>query len=212
MTPDRRRAAVLTSICVGRGRSADWAGRLRRTAIDKRVVEGPIAVDAAGLPGDEHVDREHHGGPEKALYAYAQSDADAWAAVLGRDLPAGSFGENLRIEGLAVSDALVGERWRIGDDVDVQVTAPRIPCRVFAGFLDVPDLVPRFIDAGRPGAYLRVLSPGTIIAGDRIEMVDRPEHGRSVAEVLRIRTRGVADERPADVGGLTMESRGGAFP
>lgn len=177
------------AVCVGTTHAADWAGRLGRTAIDKRTATRPVEVTEAGLVGDEQADREHHGGPDQALYAYARQDADHWVAELGRDLPPGSFGENLRITGPDASQAWIGERWRIGDDVEVQVTGPRIPCSVFAGFLDVPDLVPRFLAAGRPGAYLRVLTPGSVAAGDPVRVVGRPEHGLTVADVLRIHTR-----------------------
>lgn len=180
--------ATLTAVCVGRSQAAAWAGRLGRSAIDKRPVAGPVRVTGMGLEGDEQADREHHGGVDQALYAYGQDDADHWAAALDRELRPGAFGENLRIAGLDVSDARVGERWSIGRDVVVEVSAPRIPCRVFAGFWDVPDLVSRFISAGRPGAYLRVVAPGAVTAGDRVRVVARPDHDVSVAHMMRVLT------------------------
>ena len=189
MTFGRPRPGSLLAVCVGAGKDADWAGRLGRTAIDKHDVGAPVEVSGLGLVGDEQADLEHHGGVDQALYAYAQQDADHWMQALQRDLPPGSFGENLRIDGVDITGALVGERWQIGDDVEVQVTAPRIPCTVFSNFLDVPDLVARFLSAGRPGAYLRVLSTGRIEAGDRVRILERPDHDVTVADVLRIRTR-----------------------
>jgi MOSC domain-containing protein YiiM len=160
-----------------------------RSGIDKRAVDGVVRIDAFGVEGDEQADAEHHGGLDQAVYVYAQEDADHWVEALRRELPPGIFGENLRTVGVEVSNAVIGERWRVGSDVVVEVTAPRIPCRVFAGFWDVPDLVARFISAGRPGAYLRVLTPGAAKAGDRIEVLVRPDHGLTVADVLRIHTR-----------------------
>ncbi len=128
--------------------------------------------------------------------------------ILGRELPAGTFGENLRTQGLDVSTARVGERWRIGSRVEVQVTGPRVPCQVFAGFLDVPDLVERFVAANRPGAYLRVLTPGSVMAGDPVTVVDRPEHALTVADVLRIRTRDRYEaNRLLEVEGLAERAR-----
>lgn len=189
MKVGRSAAATVLAVCVGTGRDASWAGRLGRTAIDKRTVIGPVEVTPQGLAGDEQADREHHGGPDQALYAYAQQDADHWSRALQRDLPPGSFGENLRIDGLDITGSRIGERWRIGTDVEVQVTAPRIPCKVFSNFLDVPDLIARFLAAGRPGAYLRVLQPGRLGAGDRVTLLERPDHDVSVADVLRIHTR-----------------------
>lgn len=188
-------SARLLAVCTGATQQHDLDGRATATAIDKRAQPGAHHLDVHGLTSDEQADREHHGGPDQALYAYGQDDADHWAAALHRDLPPGSFGENLRIAGIDVSDARIGERWRIGSDVEVAVTAPRIPCRVFAGFWEVPDLVERFLSAGRPGAYLRVVRPGPIEAGLRVRVAARPTHGVSVADVLRIRTR---DQRESD--------------
>lgn len=175
--------AVCVAACVPTAHS-----RAGVTAIDKRPVDGPVLADILGLAGDEQGDTSHHGGVDQALYVYAQEDADVWADQLQRDIPAGSFGENLRVRHLEVSRARIGEVWRIGA-ATVQVTAPRTPCRTFAAFWDVPDLVRRFLDAGRPGAYLRVLAPGPVRAGDLIEVVERPDTDVTVADVARIRTR-----------------------
>jgi MOSC domain-containing protein YiiM len=185
--------AELTAVCTGDAEVRLSAGRRERTAIDKRAREGRVAVTPLGLHGDAQADRLHHGGTDQALYAYAEHDAAYWAAELGRDLPPGCFGENLRIAGLDVSGALVGERWAVGPRVVVEVTAPRIPCRTFAGFWEVPDLVERFLAAGRLGAYLRVVRGGTVAAGDPVIVRSRPDHDVTVAEVARIRTRATAE-------------------
>jgi len=182
--------AYLLAVCVGTGTTGVAGGT--RTAIDKRPIAGPGFAQVDGLLGDEQVDRRHHGGPDQALYAYAQEDAEHWAAVLDRPVPSGALGENLRTLGLDVSGARIGEVWRLGA-CTVQVTAPRTPCRVFAAFWDVADLVPRFLAAGRPGAYLRVLEPGPIQAGDAIELLVRPDGDLTVADVARIRTRDHAE-------------------
>jgi MOSC domain-containing protein YiiM len=185
----RRVRSRLVAVCVGRAAPAPWMGNNATSGIDKREVEGAVRVTRYGVDGDEQADTDHHGGLDQALYAYAAEDADHWVAALGRELPPGSFGENLRMSHLDITAARIGERWRIGSDVEVEVTAPRIPCRVFAGFWDVPDLVARFLSAGRPGAYLRVRTPGEVSAGDRVEVVHRPDHELTVAETLRIMTR-----------------------
>lgn len=150
------------------------SGTVGVTAIDKRPVDGPVAVRDLGLYADVQADRVHHGGPEKALYAYAQEDAEAWADRLGRATPPGFFGENLRTEGLDLSGAAIGERWRIGDRVEVEVTMPRTPCATFQRHLDESQWVKRFAEEGRTGAYLRVLRRGSIEAGDGVEVLWRP--------------------------------------
>jgi MOSC domain-containing protein YiiM len=151
------------------------------TAIDKRPQSGRIRVGELGLAGDRVCDTENHGGPDLALYAYAEEDANWWAGQLDREIPTGLFGENLRTEGLDVNGALLGEIWRIGDEVEVMVRAPRIPCITFAHRMQEPRWVKRFHQAGRPGAYLKVLREGTIGAGDPIEIVSRPDHEVTVA-------------------------------
>ena len=155
-----------------------------RTGIDKRQVTGRVAVLPLGLDGDVQVNRRHHGGEGQALYAYGQEDADFWAAELGRDLPPGRFGENLRTRGIDLTGALLGERWRVGTTL-LEVTAPRTPCANFARFWGMPDLVKRFAAHGATGAYLRVLETGDVAAGDAVDVVFRPGHGITVERAFR---------------------------
>jgi MOSC domain-containing protein YiiM len=151
------------------------------TAIDKRPQPGRVHVGELGLAGDRVCDTKNHGGPDLALYTYADEDANWWADQLGRDIPTGLFGENLRTEGLDVNGALLGEVWRIGPEVEVMVRAPRIPCITFQHRMQLPHWVKRFHQAGRPGAYLKVLRTGSIGAGDRIEILSKPDHEVTVA-------------------------------
>jgi MOSC domain-containing protein YiiM len=159
--------------------------RPNRSGIDKRPVEGVVTVHELGLDGDVQVNRKHHGGEGQAVYAYAQEDADWWAAELARELPPGRFGENLRTIGLDLRNAVLGDRWRIGTAL-FEVTAWRTPCANFARYWDVPDLVKRFAAHGATGAYLRVLQTGEIRAGDTVEIVARPDHGITVETAFRI--------------------------
>jgi MOSC domain-containing protein YiiM len=162
------------------------------TAIGKKPVDGPVQVSAptaekgvSGLAGDAICDVRHHGGVDQAVYAYAREELDAWAEELGQELPNGMFGENLTTSGLTVSGALIGERWRIGATLLLEVSATRIPCRTFAGWMDRGRWVRTFTDRARPGAYLRVLTPGEIRAGDEVTVEHRPDHGVSSADVFR---------------------------
>ena len=176
--------ARVVSVNTGRERDAAWAGRLKRTAIDKRPVSGPVAVGRLGLAGDEQADKQDHGGYEQALYAYAREDLDWWVERLGRELPGGVFGENITTAGLDITGGLIGEVWRLGSAV-VQITSPRIPCVVFAGWLDEREWVKRFGDTGRVGAYLRVLEEGQVSAGDPVEVLSRPATRVTIAESVR---------------------------
>ncbi|MCB5274516.1 hypothetical protein BJG92_02052 [Arthrobacter sp. SO5] len=157
-------------------------GSVGVTAIDKRPVDGPVRVHRLGLHGDIQASRIDHGGEDQALYAYSQDDADHWAAELQRELPPGIFGENLRVAGISASDAIIGERWKIGLDVEVEVTSPRLPCATFQRRMDVPHWVKRFSESGRVGSYLRVVRTGTIQAGDHIHRIFIPVHGVSISK------------------------------
>jgi len=172
-------------ISVNRGQEADLLidGRAARSAIDKRPVSGPVELGPLGLEGDTVADKVNHGGREQAVYAYAREDLDWWTEQLGRELGNGLFGENLTTAGIDVSSALVGETWQVGTTV-LQVTAPRIPCNTFKSWLDEPRWVKRFAAAGRPGAYLRVLTAGMVAAGDDLEVLSRPAVQVTVAESM----------------------------
>lgn len=155
------------------------------TAIDKRAVKGPVKVHKLGLQGDIQANRVHHGGPDQAVYAYSQADADYWARELGCELPPGIFGENLRVAGIEPTNAVIGERWKIGLDLEVEVTSPRTPCATFQRRMGEAQFVKRFSGEGRVGAYLRVLRVGTIRAGDHIHKLYVPKHGVTVGKWFR---------------------------
>jgi MOSC domain-containing protein YiiM len=173
-------------ISLNRGHEADLliGGRPGRTAIDKRPAAGPVTIGPLGLDGDEYADKQHHGGVEQAVYAYAREDLDWWTEQLGRELRNGIFGENVTTAGIDISAALIGETWRMGAAV-VQITAPRIPCVTFKSWLDEPHWVKRFAAAGRPGAYLRVLTPGVVQAGDELTVMSTPSQEVTIAESMR---------------------------
>ena len=201
-----RARARIVAVCVGEARDHVHAdGRAERTAIDKRAIIGPVAVGPTGIAGDTQVDTRFHGGVERAVYAYAQADADHWVSALRREVPPGLLGENLRTEGLDVSGARIGERWRTSRGVVLEVSAPRMPCRTLQGFLDVPDMITRFVSAGRPGAYLRVIEPGEIADGDRItvERDAAADVAPSVAEVMAWRRGATTNDELRRLAALT---------
>lgn len=165
--------ARVLAVCVVAALRSD-PGTVGVTAIDKRPVDTPVRVGPYGLYADVQADRQHHGGLDQAVYAYAEEDARWWAEEVGAEFPPGVFGENLRVEGLDVNAASVGDRWRIGDRVLLAVTRPRTPCQTFARWVEAQGIAPasgwvrRFAAAGRLGPYLRVVQAGTVRAGDPI--------------------------------------------
>ena len=171
--------------------------RRRPTGILKTPQHGPIEVRApggrrsglgSGLVGDHIGDPQHHGGDGQAVYAVAREELDDWGMRLDRLLPNGAFGENLTTSRLEVSDALIGERWRIGPDVVLQVTGPRLPCRTFRAHIGEKGWLKTFTREARSGAYLSVVSPGSIRAGDEVTVVHRPDHGVTARLAFRALT------------------------
>lgn len=169
------------------------ATRVGITGINKQPVDGPVAVRApgpkttglhSGLVGDQIFDIKHHGGDDQAVYAYAREDYDWWEAQLGRALPGGIFGENLTTAGVDVNGAVIGETWRIGAHLELQPTFGRVPCATFQAKMAEPRWVKRFIRENRPGAYLRVVTPGEVRAGDPVSVLNRPAHGVTIAAAL----------------------------
>jgi MOSC domain-containing protein YiiM len=185
--------ASLISVNTGMARPTAHAD-VGVTGIDKRPAAGaveirdPVQKGVSGLAGDAICDAQSHGGSRQAVYAYAREDLDAWEAELGRPLSGGVFGENLTTSGLDVTNALIGERWRVGDTCVLQVTCPRIPCRTFAGWLEDQGWVRRFTEHGVSGAYLSVVTPGAVRADDRIEVVRRPDHDVTIGLMFRALT------------------------
>ncbi|MFE9675965.1 MOSC domain-containing protein [Streptomyces sp. NPDC006259] len=175
----------LLSVNVGRPKTVPYTDQPEGlTGIDKRPVAGPVRVAApgpkgaagSGLAGDAVCDLRHHGGNDQAVYAVAREDLDDWERELERTFANGAFGENLTTSGVDVSGARIGERWRIGPEVVLEVTAGRIPCLTFQGHVGEKGWVRRFTRKAASGAYLRVIVPGEIRAGDTVEIVHLPEH------------------------------------
>ncbi|MFJ6214665.1 MOSC domain-containing protein [Streptomyces sp. NPDC092296] len=222
--------AHVRSVNLARPRPNPAKPALGSTGIDKRPVAHPVEVRApgpkqgglgSGLVGDLICDTRNHGGDDQAVYAYARETLDRWQQELGRELPDGCFGENLTTTGLEVDGALIGERWRIGSRVLLEVAVPRIPCSTFAHWLDERRWLRRFTLAALPGAYLRVVEPGEIRAGDPVVVEYRPDHGVTVAGCFRAVTTEpellpgllAAEQLPEDVKAVARRRTGVApFP
>jgi MOSC domain-containing protein YiiM len=178
--------AHLVSVNVGRPKQIGVRrGRPQMSAIGKAPVTGRVRVDGVNLAGDDQADRRVHGGPDKAVYAYASEDIVWWSLDLQRDdLSPGIFGENLTTHGVDITNAVIGERWRIGS-VELEVCQPRLPCFKLGLRFGDPLMLKRFASANRPGAYLRIVTEGDLAAGDEVDITHRPSHGVTIAQVAR---------------------------
>lgn len=191
-------AATLLSIHVGTAQvygvdaAADPLDRPWRTAFFKSPVSGPVCVSGVGVAGDAQANRKFHGGPDKAVLAYAAGHYELWRAELAMpDMPYGGFAENFTVSGLDEDSVCIGDTFAIGD-VQLQVTQPRQPCKNISHRWHLPQLTSLVEHTGRTGWYLRVLREGSVSAGCAIELVDRPAPDWSVtraSQVMRHRRR-----------------------
>ncbi|MEU4621744.1 MOSC domain-containing protein [Actinoplanes sp. NPDC023801] len=188
-------SGIVLSLNVGRAVPNPAKGSGLDTGIGKVPVDHPVTARRpgpkttglhSGLVGDYIGDVKHHGGDDQAVYAYAAEDYAWWSAELGRDLTHGLFGENLTTEGIDLYNAVMGERWQIGDQVILEITFGRIPCATFQHKMAEPRWIKRFSASNRTGAYLRILREGEISPGDRIDVIERPGHGLTVSEAFGI--------------------------
>lgn len=165
----------LVRILVGKPR--DLGGDAKptwRSGICKKPVDGPLWLGKTGLAGDGQADLEHHGGPDKAVLAYAEAHYPLWQKEL--NLPRfshGATGENFVISRQTEESVCIGDTYRIGEAV-VQVSQPRQPCWKPARRWDIGDLALRMQNTGRTGWYYRVLEEGTLEAGMKVVLLDRP--------------------------------------
>ena len=184
MTPPR---PFVLSVNVGPIEVIEHHGRRVPTGIFKQPVDGRVAVRGVNIDGDDQADRDNHGGPDRAVYAYSAEDLSWWDTELDRVLSPGTMGENLTTSQIDVTGAVIGERWKVGSAV-FEVAAPRVPCFKLGIRMGDPRFPLRFARAGRPGAYLRIVEAGEIGAGDQIDVLSRPDHEVTVGLVARCST------------------------
>ncbi len=176
--------AEVVSVNVGRPREFELKGKVFTSAIWKTPVTGRLEVRGVNIAGDDQADRAVHGGYDKAVYAYAREDYSWWSEQLDVLLELGTFGENLTISGVEANEALVGERWRVGDAV-LEVTQPRLPCFKLGIRMGDQNFPHKFSQAARWGAYLAIVKEGDVGAGDRIELIHSPDHHVTVGLIAR---------------------------
>jgi MOSC domain-containing protein YiiM len=174
----------VSSVNVGREETIDHGNRQFTTGIRKRPVDGAVYIGSDSVAGDTISDKKHHGGVDQVVYAYSADDYEWWSEQLGREVPPGTFGENLTIEGLP-TDMNIGDRLLIGD-VLLEATAPRIPCSTLAAQMQDSGFGMAFRKAERPGIYFRVLNEGEVSAGDAVTYIENPAPVVSILALYRL--------------------------
>jgi len=189
----------IVSVNIGLPREVIWHGRSVTTGIFKEAVAGRVVLRTLNLDGDRQADLHVHGGKDKAVYCYPVEHYAYWKKELpGRELPMGSFGENLTTEGMSEDSVHLGDRFSAGS-AEVVVTQPRLPCYKLGIRFQMDDMVRRFLASGRTGFYVAVTREGNVGAGDEIKELEREANGVAVSEITRlyIAKRYGADEATA---------------
>jgi MOSC domain-containing protein YiiM len=174
----------LSSVNVGRERPMQNGKPSGKTGIFKEPVDGPVRVTFGGIAGDAISDTENHGGVDQAVYVFGAPDYAWWSETLGRELPPGTFGENLTVAGLESAGGRIGDRLHAGSVV-LEVTAPRIPCVTLAVRMGDPRFLKLFRRAERPGLYCRVVREGSVRVGDPVAY--EPYRGATISAIEMFR-------------------------
>lgn len=174
----------LVSVNIGKERICEVSKVTGSTGIYKTPTDAAVTVTAEGIAGDVVTDKVNHGGVDQAVYVYGTPDYKWWSNELGKELAAGTFGENLTISELESAVLNIGDMLRVGE-VLLQVTAPRIPCQVLAWRMDDTKFVKQFRFGGRPGVYCRVLEVGRVRVGDMVQREPFQGESYSVDEMFR---------------------------
>jgi MOSC domain-containing protein YiiM len=180
-------------IAVCTGQAERMPEKSYKTGIFKHPVEAGVMVDTEGLIGDAICNRKHHGGPDQAVYGMGAIDLDWWSKELGRTIEPGTFGENLVIEGIDSRKIAVGDRFET-ETVTLEVTSARIPCATLTRRMDDPAFAQRFLKAGRPGFYCRVLRDGALQAGDAVSYHAYSGAPVTMPELLKTFGKNLSDE------------------
>ena len=170
---------LVASVNLAQVREIPLRGKLQKTGIWKLPVDRRVIARGVGLEGDTQADLAVHGGEKKAVYTYSVEDYRWWERALQAPVPPGTFGENLTLEGIAINDVLIKERWRIGS-AEFEVTQPRQPCWKLGVKMEDSEFPRRFSEAGRPGAYLSIVKEGELGRGDTVEVIHRPAHPMTI--------------------------------
>ena len=184
---------TVTSVNIAKEESLESPDRTFITGINKKPVDG-ITVEELGVRNDAVCDVRHHGGPDQAVYLYRQEDYAWWSEELGHVIEPGTFGENLTVSGLESPALMVGDRLKF-PDLELEVTAPRIPCSTLAAKMGNPKFLNAYIQAERPGIYFRVIKTGTVSTGDEVELIAYYKNSISTVTFFRdIQRKLTADE------------------
>ena len=158
----------IISVNVGKSRTIEYKGKMEETGIYKEPSAVPVMITKKGLEGDTIVNKKVHGGENKAVYIYFQSNYDYWINETERDdLTPGMFGENLTVSGTDESGICGGDRIRAGEAL-LEAVYLRLPCYKLGIKMGDAGFIKRFMKSERFGIYFKVIQEGLVKEGDSI--------------------------------------------
>jgi MOSC domain-containing protein YiiM len=175
----------IVSLNIGRPKELVHGAQTVQSAIARQPVTHALELGLNSFVGDQVADRQHHGGPDKAVNVYALEHYAHWEDRLGRVLERPAFGENFTVQGLLETHVCIGDSFKVGSSV-VQVSQPRVPCFKPAALHGEPRLTKWMLDSGFTGWYFRMLEPGQVSPGDELVPTDRSRAGVTVQEANRV--------------------------
>jgi MOSC domain-containing protein YiiM len=131
----------------------------------KHPVQGPIAITMLGMQSDAHAGDWH-----RQLSLLAQESIDKMQGH-GLVLQPGDFAENITTEGLDLLTLPIGTHLQIGTIVTMEVTQIGKECHLGC---EIRKLVGDCV-MPREGVFARVITSGTIQAGDIITILSKGE-------------------------------------
>ena len=169
---------------------------IKKSSISHAGQPSPVDINTLGVIGDEQADLSVHGGLEKAIYVYPLEHYPFWNALLSRelktpfDLQPGAMGENFTITGLLESEVYVGDTLQIGD-LEFVVTKLREPCFKFNAKMRYKGAAKAMLQSGYCGWYMRVITPGKLMAGSTINLLPGKQETAIADQVRAILKRDI---------------------
>ncbi len=159
-------------------------GRLIQVNVSRGGVP-KLPVEQAGvffdhIDGDSWNDVKHHGLHGQAVCLFSL-ELIAELKAEGYPVFPGALGENFTTEGVDYRGVRLGDKFRVGNEVEIRITKVRRPCRTItiygegiiratfdAGVRAGDPSSPRW---GRSGYYAEVLKEGLVRPGDSFSLL-----------------------------------------
>ena len=158
------------------------------------VAEADLKVDW-GIVGDAHAGNWHR---QVSLLSYEKIQE---FKEKGAEIVSGAFGENLIVEGYDLGNLPVGSRFRVGDEVELEITQIgkecHSHCEIYKAMGDC--IMPR------EGGFAKVIKSGHITLGDTITLLpDNPDRPLTAA-VITLSDKGAAGLREDKSGPIIVD-------